>query len=99
MRSTLPNQNDPVDVFPNRFAVILEVWCIALPLTSLAAFPWHVIGLWLLAFAHEWGEGNVFCIQRMCCGPCCADCRAICNCRELAAAVQRAIPKPVFTVI
>lgn len=51
--SALPNHNDHVGIFPNRFAVILEVWGVTLSLTSLAVFPRHVILLWILAFVHE----------------------------------------------
>lgn len=53
MWSALPNRNDHVGFFPNRFAIILEVWGVALSLTSLAVFPWHIIILWVLAFAQE----------------------------------------------
>lgn len=53
MWSTLPNHDDHVGVFLDRFAIILEAQGVALSLTSLAAFPWHVIVLWVLAFAHE----------------------------------------------
>ena len=49
----MPHRNDYVGIFLNRFTVLLEIWGAAFSLTSLAVFPWHVIVVWVLAFAHK----------------------------------------------